>query len=215
MPIIYLNKYRRELKTFQEHWWDEPKTEWIGFYDFEIIRMTIPVKIGIRAVPACLPPPRILNELRDGDILTVSGWGVPKYGEDPPNPPDVLHSADVPFISNERCKEKSYLTRQLHENRALTESMLCAGHVEGGVDACQMDSGGKFKLTLTRWGLSNFFSLSLFKFAYFTFQFEFRSLNIQKKRKSLCSWCCILGNRMWKVRCSRNIFSCFNCPTLD
>ena len=146
-------KYRRELKTFQENWWDDPKTEWIGFYDFEIIRITIPVKIGIRAVPACLPPPRILNELRGGDILTVSGWGVPKYGENPPNPPDDLHSADVPFISNERCKEKSYLTRQLHENRALTESMLCAGHVEGGVDACQMDSGGKFKLTLTRWSL--------------------------------------------------------------
>ena len=108
--------------------------------------MTIPVKIGIRAVPACLPPPGIENEMRDGDVLTVSGWG--KLKDVPIDIcPDVLYSVDVPFITNDRCKEKSYITRQLHRIGGLTKSMLCAGHAEGGVDACQGESGGKFELT--------------------------------------------------------------------
>lgn len=42
--------------------------------------------------------------------------------------------AEVPLVSKERCV-KSY-PRQIHD------SMLCAGHDEGGIDTCQGDSGG-------------------------------------------------------------------------
>ena len=42
--------------------------------------------------------------------------------------------AKVPLVSKERCL-KSY-PRRIHD------SMLCAGHDEGGVDTCQGDSGG-------------------------------------------------------------------------
>lgn len=42
--------------------------------------------------------------------------------------------AKVPLVSKER-RLKSY-PRRIHD------SMLCAGHDEGGVDTCQGDSGG-------------------------------------------------------------------------
>ena len=146
-------EYRWEHREFKTDPWAEPTEIMVYFNDFQMIKMKIPVKIGIRAVPACLPPERLANEIRDGDTLTVSGWGVLKHGD--PDGPDVLHSVDVPFITNDRCEEKSYITGQLHKVGALTESMLCAGHAEGGIDACQGDSGGKLELTPTGLGISN------------------------------------------------------------
>ena len=137
-------EYRWENRKIRLNWNEEPIEIAVFFNDFEMIKMKIPVKIGVRAVPACLPPPRIANEIRDGDILTVSGWGRLQHLGDIP---DVLHSVDVPFITNDKCKEKSYITQQLHRIGGLTEAMLCAGHAKGGIDACQGDSGGKFELT--------------------------------------------------------------------
>ena len=139
-------EYRWEFKELKTDRSAEP-TEIMGYFnDFQMIKLKNPVKIGIRAVPACLPPQGMANDIRDGDLVTVSGWGALKHGD--PTLPDVLYSVDVPFITKESCREKSYITSQLHRIGALTESMLCAGHAEGGIDACQGDSGGKSEFTL-------------------------------------------------------------------
>lgn len=146
-------EYYWEYKEYEEETWDWRKIfSWsvrreieVYFNDFAIIRMRVPVKLGIRAVPACLPEPSFTNEILDGELLTVSGWGRLQEGG---KTPDVLHSVNVATSTNEQCKERSDIMRQLHENGGFTNSMLCAGHDEAGIDACQGDSGGKLELIL-------------------------------------------------------------------
>ena len=65
--------------------------------------------------------------------MTVSGWGTLSSGG---SQPTVLHSVDVPGISNADCNQ-AY-------SGDITTNMLCAGDVaNGGIDSCQGDSGGK------------------------------------------------------------------------
>ena len=104
-------------------------------YDFAIVFLTIPVVLGPRAVPACLPWPSMDGKTLTGKRLVVSGWGKLRQGG---SQAAVLHSVIVPVITNKKCK-KAYSSSRI------TEAMICAGYVKvGGVDSCQGDSGGKF-----------------------------------------------------------------------
>ena len=88
-----------------------------------------------RAVPACLPTSALGGEFLAGKNMTVSGWGRLSSGG---SSPTVLHKVVVPGITNAACKA-SYDIRNLE----VTAEMLCAGDVaNGGIDACQGDSGG-------------------------------------------------------------------------
>ena len=101
--------------------------------DFAIVHLTEAVEIGVRAVPACLPPRNLGGNFLDDKILTVSGWGTLAPGGSTPN---VLHVVNVPGVSNAACN-------QAYGNGRITNEMLCAGNtLSGGVDACQGDSGG-------------------------------------------------------------------------
>lgn len=65
--------------------------------------------------------------------MTVSGWGTLSAGG---SQPTVLHSVNVPGITNDACKARYCSSR-------ITNQMLCAGNLaNGGVDSCQGDSGG-------------------------------------------------------------------------
>ncbi|KAF3708435.1 Hyaluronan-binding protein 2 [Channa argus] len=78
---------------------------------------------------ACLPD----ATLPDGIECTISGWGVTeqsKYGS------NHLLQANVLLINQQKCSEPSIY------GRVLSPTMLCAGHLQGGVDSCQGDSGG-------------------------------------------------------------------------
>ena len=99
-------------------------------YDFVMITLDEPVKLGDRVKYACLPTAEMDDAYLNGKTFTVSGWGDTLQGY-----PDVLLSSKVPYVPNAIC-QISY---------DLTETMLCAGNFEeGGVDACSGDSGGKF-----------------------------------------------------------------------
>lgn len=65
------------------------------------------------------------------NLIFIQGWGTLSSGG--PSARELLQ-AEVPLVSKERCL-KSY-PRRIHD------SMLCAGHDEGGIDTCQGDSGG-------------------------------------------------------------------------
>ena len=101
--------------------------------DFSILHLQTPVQTGARAVPACLPPSSFSGDFLSGKTLTVSGWGALSEGG---RSPTVLHSVDVPGMSNSEC--------QNYYPGDITDAMLCAGQQSGGVDSCQGDSGGRF-----------------------------------------------------------------------
>ena len=102
-------------------------------YDFAIIRLKEPVKLGIRAVPACLPDSSMKGDALAGKDVVVSGWGRLSEGG---NQAVVLHSVPVPMITEKQCK-KAYGSSQI------TDAMICAGNIkDGGIDSCQGDSGG-------------------------------------------------------------------------
>ena len=123
--------------------------------DVAILHLLEPVKIGQRAVPACLPSQFLscpsLNcpsvstfggDFLAGKNMTVSGWGVLSEGGESPT---VLHSVNVLGITNVQCN-KEYSNSSY--NVTITKDMLCAGKSDGGVDACQGDSGGESSLNL-------------------------------------------------------------------
>lgn len=67
-----------------------------------------------------------------GKSSTAMGWGTLSAAD--PVFPDALHQVTVPIISNQTC--------DLAMGGIIEDSMLCAGFVEGGKDACLGDSGG-------------------------------------------------------------------------
>ncbi|CAH1377033.1 hypothetical protein MTP99_018447 [Tenebrio molitor] len=104
-------------------------------HDIAVLLLAAPgIEFNILVKPACFayesPPP--------GTWCEVSGWGA----SDPKTPDrlsPVLRSAAVPLLSLETCrKDGIYGGRQ----QPILDSMLCAGHLRGGIDACGGDSGG-------------------------------------------------------------------------
>jgi secreted trypsin-like serine protease len=117
-------------------------------YDFAIVRLSKPVNIGLRAMPACLPDKndqRMAGDALAGETVTVSGWGNPSSNATNQN--TLLHVVHVPAMSNQECSQTGYSTYVNPktgdiEPIEIIDAMLCAGHTEGGIDACQGDSGG-------------------------------------------------------------------------
>ncbi|CAK1589578.1 unnamed protein product [Parnassius mnemosyne] len=73
------------------------------------------------------------EELLDGEITMVSGWGNLREGG---GNPYTLQMVLVPIVNSDACG-KAYSPAY-----TVTSNMICAGIPEGGKDACQGDSGG-------------------------------------------------------------------------
>jgi len=108
-------------------------------YDFAIVRLSQPVALGLRAMPACLPDADLGGDALGGETVTVSGWGSTSSGG---GQATVLQLVNVPAMTNAECRDTGYGESQI------TDAMLCAGHIDaGGVDSCQGDSGGPLTYT--------------------------------------------------------------------
>ncbi|XP_050394148.2 uncharacterized protein LOC126812030 isoform X2 [Patella vulgata] len=103
-------------------------------HDFDVALIRIKPKNGKGIIfsdyvqPICLPSSD--TEYTTGARCLVSGWGDTGRGYYP----DLLKAAVVPLLDKRLCNR---LYRYGLSNR-----MLCAGYVEGGIDTCQGDSGG-------------------------------------------------------------------------
>ncbi|GFR33115.1 transmembrane protease serine 11C [Trichonephila clavata] len=113
--------------------------------DIALIRLSIPVRNSGRAIKLSESAPDL------NCSATVIGWGATEDGGSASN---ELQKADVDVISREDC---------LDIYGRLAESMMCAGKLEGGTDACQGDSGGSLVqfqngepvlIGIVSWGIS-------------------------------------------------------------
>jgi trypsin len=99
-------------------------------YDFMILVLEEPA-------PKDIPLARLhdgSDELRDGDSLTVIGWG--NTATSGWNMPDKKQHVEVKYIDTDDCNSRNSYNGQI------TNAMMCAGEDRGGEDACQGDSGG-------------------------------------------------------------------------
>lgn len=64
---------------------------------------------------------------------TVTGWGrLSEHGL----PSTELQAVDVPIMNRDECVSDS-----LYSASQVTDRMLCAGSLSGGVDSCQVSRG--------------------------------------------------------------------------
>ncbi|XP_035381996.1 trypsin-2-like [Electrophorus electricus] len=95
--------------------------------DIMLIKLSKPASLNEFVQPVALPtscPPA-------STMCTVSGWG---NTMSPTADKNKLQCLQVPILSEEDCNN-SY-------PGMITNSMFCAGYLEGGKDSCQGDSGG-------------------------------------------------------------------------
>lgn len=98
-------------------------------FDFALVRAPLDAK----TVPIKLADGAATGNLKEGQTLTVTGYGATKEGG---SSSVELRKVDVPFVSHSDC------TRDPDSNypeAAITAQMLCAG--AEGKDSCQGDSG--------------------------------------------------------------------------
>ncbi|GFY69520.1 serine proteinase stubble [Trichonephila inaurata madagascariensis] len=101
--------------------------------DLALLRFQEPVQLQANIVPVCLP-----HDVDDitGRIAVVTGWG--RLSEEG-DLPSSLHEVLLPILSNEEC-EQMYYEAGFKEN--IRDVFVCAGISNGGLDACEGDSGG-------------------------------------------------------------------------
>lgn len=93
-----------------------------------ILTTKITLKTGEKEI---IPLPPMNDYIHDESEAFVSGWGETLNANN-----DFLRAVKVPIINQNKCKGAYPL---------LTNNMVCAGKMNGGIDSCQGDSGGPLK----------------------------------------------------------------------
>ena len=97
----------------------------------------LPIGDRIRAIPL-VDQTNEATLLKDETPLIVLGWGATQSGGTSVRD---LRYAEVPLVNRNGCNGA------LSYDGRVTENMICAGFVGGGVDSCQGDSGGSLSVT--------------------------------------------------------------------
>ncbi|XP_035994658.1 transmembrane protease serine 3 [Fundulus heteroclitus] len=100
-------------------------------YDIALMGLEEPLVFNGFVEPICLP--NYGEEFSEGTMCWISGWGAT---EEDGGTSVVLRSAIIPLISTKTCNQP-----EIYKGR-ISSWMICAGHLEGGIDSCQGDSGG-------------------------------------------------------------------------
>ncbi|XP_059575585.1 transmembrane protease serine 5 isoform X2 [Alligator mississippiensis] len=101
-------------------------------YDIALIKLRTPLRFSDAVHAVCLPPYH--QDLPAGTACWISGWGYTQPGH--AHIAEILKEALVPLISAKKCNGSCVYSGEL------SPRMLCAGYLDGKVDACQGDSGG-------------------------------------------------------------------------
>ncbi|EDO33256.1 predicted protein, partial [Nematostella vectensis] len=100
-------------------------------FDIALVRLSEPAIFDENVSPICLLPPE--HKLPWGKTCIITGWGHIRWNG---TQPEALREAKVRLVPTWVCNLVNSYNGTIH-SRA-----LCAGFKEGGVDACQYDSGG-------------------------------------------------------------------------
>ena len=104
--------------------------------DTALLELVEPVE-GV--TPIKLITPELAAQLKDGDMMTVIGFGVTVENDERPTA-KILQKADVPQFNQALCR-KNY-AELLGANAKITDTMICAGYATIKKDSCNGDSGG-------------------------------------------------------------------------
>ncbi|XP_037385813.1 transmembrane protease serine 11B-like protein [Talpa occidentalis] len=99
--------------------------------DIAVILLTEKVLFKNDVHRVCLP--EAAEIFPPGEGVVVTGWGAVSYDGEMPL---LLQKAPVRIIDTNTCNAKEAY------NGLVQDTMLCAGYMEGNIDACQGDSGG-------------------------------------------------------------------------
>ncbi|XP_068601364.1 suppressor of tumorigenicity 14 protein homolog [Brachionichthys hirsutus] len=102
--------------------------------DIALMELEANVTLNQNIWPICLPSPT--HDFPAGQEAWITGWGATKEGG---WNAVILQKAEVRIINSTVCKSLM--------DDEVTDLMLCAGVLRGGVDACQGDSGGPLSVT--------------------------------------------------------------------
>ncbi|XP_036278201.1 transmembrane protease serine 11B-like protein isoform X1 [Pipistrellus kuhlii] len=99
--------------------------------DIAVVMLTEKVLFRNDVHRVCLP--EATQVFLPGEGVVVTGWGALSYNG---KYPTILQKAPVKIIDTNTCNSKEAY------NGLVEDTMLCAGYMEGNIDACQGDSGG-------------------------------------------------------------------------
>nr|XP_019941102.1 PREDICTED: transmembrane protease serine 2 [Paralichthys olivaceus]XP_019941103.1 PREDICTED: transmembrane protease serine 2 [Paralichthys olivaceus]XP_019941104.1 PREDICTED: transmembrane protease serine 2 [Paralichthys olivaceus] len=99
--------------------------------DIALLKLDTPLTFTRTVKPVCLPNFGV--NASPGSQAWITGWGALRSSG---SSPDNLNQAQITIYSRETCNSPEVLDGQV------SQTMICAGKLQGGVDTCQGDSGG-------------------------------------------------------------------------
>jgi len=107
-------------------------------HDITLVKLARPIAFNEYIGTVCLPDPE--DTFPAGTPCVVAGWGDVQEGAGR-GAAEVNHIR-LPVIERETCRKLYQNAGYFFESSQITSTTICAGHLEGGMSACQGDSGG-------------------------------------------------------------------------
>ncbi|XP_071454388.1 mite allergen Der f 3-like [Hetaerina americana] len=113
------------------------------YHDIALVRLAVPVpKFDLQVRPACLQSDSRITGIQKA---VACGFGHTKYQD--PSTSRVLKHVTLDLYSSDVCTQVfSAVLKTSKLSEGIRDSQLCAGHLAGGKDTCDGDSGGPLQM---------------------------------------------------------------------
>ncbi|KAM3917749.1 prostasin [Leptodactylus fuscus] len=108
-------------------------------FDIAVVKLKAPLTFNNNVQPIRLPAANV--QIPAGFKCKITGWGHIQQSQ-PLKQPQTLQVGQVTIISQKTCNCLYKINPTDNTISSINQDMICAGTVDGSVDACQGDSGG-------------------------------------------------------------------------